>query len=100
MTLTEFSTYLYAWNDWIIFPAMSLVALIVHIRLRKTSTLLIFVASVLIIMGNLMTFLYSDNPLHPVYVAGMAFGFLGAVLLLAGIVLYARKDYVAKPRKT
>jgi hypothetical protein len=47
-----------------------------------------------------MTFLYTNNPHHPVYVMGMALGILGPVLLVTGFVLYSRKDNVAKPRKT
>ena len=39
--MSELRYYLYAWNDWVVFPAIALVAVYAYAKLRRTSTLLI-----------------------------------------------------------
>lgn len=100
MTMSEFTAYLYAWNDWFVFPVLVVIAIVVHYRCRKTSTLLLLIASALALLGYLLTWFYSGNPLHTLYLAGIAIGFTGGILGFVGLVLYVRKDYVAKSNKT
>ena len=94
--MTEIATALDTWNDWIVFPALALVALVLHFRRRKHSTLTLLVGFALLLLGKLFVFVYRLSPLHPLYLAGAVIGALGLILAIAGFVWFMRKDNVKK----
>ena len=100
MASTELAAYLYAWNDWIVFPVLAFVTLWLHLRRRKTSTLVLLLGFVLMSIGKLMVVAFGDNPSHPLFLVGPATGVLGIVLAVAGFVWFVRKDNVAKSVQT
>jgi len=88
----DFANALFLWNDWIVFPAFTVAALILHLRRRKPSTLLLFVGMVVLLAGRAMVAVFSQAPLHPWYIAGLVVGTVGFVAALSGAVWFWRRD--------
>lgn len=90
--MADFTNFIFIWNDWIVLPAFTLVALMLHIRRRKFSTLLLFVGLVAYISGNALRAIFHQTLLHPGYVAGLVITLIGLVAWVVGAVWFLRKD--------
>lgn len=97
--MTEFTNVLFAWNDWIVFPVLALAAIVVHIRRRKRSTLLLSAGFLALIVGKVLTTAYSHSPLHLAYITGLIIGSVGLAASVVGALWFLRKDYVVSSKQ-
>ncbi len=92
--MTNFISLLFAWNDWLVLPVLAAAALVLHLRRRKLSTLVLVAGLLMFLAGRVLLMVYSQSPLHPGYIVGLvgsSFGFLAASV---GGVWFLRKDYI------
>jgi hypothetical protein len=89
----DLANALFGWNDWVVFPAFTVAALVLHLRRRRSSTLLLFVGLAVLLAGRAMLTTFSQTPLHPWYVTGLVMSTVGFVAALAGAVWFWRKDF-------
>jgi len=95
----DFGNALNAWNDWVVFPAIAIAALILHVRRRKSSTLLLVAGLAVLIVGRAILTMFSQTPLHPWYIVGLVAYTLGFVAAVAGAVWFWRKDFHASSNR-
>jgi len=94
--MSEIARYIYLWNDWIIFPALLIAALVAHLKYRKASTLLVASGIGLILIAQSLLHYFYSTPLHPAYVAALACYPIGLLMSVGGFVWFLRKDYRAQ----
>jgi len=97
--MSDFTHVLFAWNDWVVFPVLAVVALVLHIRRRKHSTLLLFVGLFVLLVGRVLLVAYFQSPLHLGYLIGLVVSSVGLVASIAGAVWFLRKDYVVPSKQ-
>lgn len=97
--MADFANVLFVWNDWVVFPVLALAALVLHIRRRKHSTLLLFVGLLVLLVGRVLLLAYSHSPLHVGYIIGLVVSSVGLVAAAAGAVWFMRKDYVVSTKQ-
>lgn len=97
--MADFTNVLFAWNDWVVFPVFTLVALVVHIRRRKRSTLLLSAGLLVLLVGRFLITDHSQSPLHFAYIVGLIISSVGLVAAVVGAVWFLRKDYVAPSKQ-
>ena len=78
--MAEFASHIHFWNDWIVFPAMLIGSIFLHMRQRRHSTLVLSFGLGLIILGQVIGLLGPVSVLHPVRITGL-------VLYIAGIIV-------------
>jgi uncharacterized membrane protein HdeD (DUF308 family) len=93
--MNEFKELLFTWNNWIVFPALTLVTLVLHYRCRKRSTLILCVGMLMLLASKILKALYS-NPLSSGYFMGMVCGIIGLVISIIGVIWFFRKDYAKR----
>jgi FtsH-binding integral membrane protein len=98
MQLQEFSQYLNIWNGWVVLPAFTIAALILHIRENKISTRLIFIGLCFYLSGKIIIFFYKYQ-LSTIHICGLALGLVGLLFGIVGLIWYFRKDYIPKSKK-
>jgi hypothetical protein len=99
LAMTEFTKLIFAWNDWVVFPVFTLVALVLHIRRRRHSTRLLFVGLVVLIVGQVLLGSFAKTPLHIGYIIGLGTYSLGLVAAIVGVVWFLRKDYAVSSKQ-
>jgi hypothetical protein len=92
--MEEFKEFLFAWNEWVVLPILTLVGLVLHTRWRKSSTLVLCVGMLMLLGGGVLTKVYSQSPLHIGYIIGLIIGVVGLLASMVGAIWFYRKDYV------
>ena len=90
--MSQFAEYIHFWNDWVVFPGMLLVALVLHARRRKRSTFLLSVGLGLLVLGQVGNLLGPPSVLHPVRIAAMSVYVIGVVISVIGFGWFLRAD--------
>ena len=90
--MNDATAYVYLWNEWLVFPALLIGAIIVHSQYRKASTLMIVVGLTFILAAQAVRYMY-PAPLHPVNFAALAFFFIGLVAAVWGMAWFWRNDF-------
>ena len=97
--MTEIAKALSLWNDWVVFPALTVFALALHVRRRKRSTLLLSFGLVLFLIGQALVAGYSELPLHRGYIAGLILCSVGLITAVLGGVWFLWKDHVPRSKQ-
>jgi hypothetical protein len=92
--MAEFARGLFLWNDWVVFPALTVFALVLYARRRKRSTLLLSFGLVTLLAGQALLMAY-ELPLHPGHIAGLVLYSLGLIAAVVGSAWFLWKDCVA-----
>lgn len=90
--MSQFADYIHFWNDWVVFPGMFLVALVLHARRRKRSTFLLSVGLGLLVLGQVGGSLGPASVLHPVRIAAMSVYVIGVLISVIGFGWFLRAD--------
>jgi len=90
--MSHFADYIQFWNDWIVFPGMLLAALILHLRRRKRSTLLLSVGLGLLLLGQVGDSFGPVSVLHPLRIAAMSVYVIGILIAIIGFGWFLKAD--------
>ena len=55
-------TYVYGWNEWIVFPVLAIAATIWFLQVRRYSTFAICIGAVGLVIGDLLWTVYPPDP--------------------------------------
>lgn len=94
--MDEFKELIFLWNNWVVFPVLTLITLVLHYRSRKRSTLLLSFGMVMYLASRVLISIY-PHPLTYGYFIGMVAGIIGLFASIIGVTWFFWKDY-AKPK--
>lgn len=90
--MRQFADYIDLLNTWVVFPGMLLAALILHLRRRKRSTLLLSVGLFLLVLGQVGDSLGPASVLHPLRIAAITTYAIGGLIAAIGFGWFLRAD--------
>jgi hypothetical protein len=95
--MEELKEFLFAWNDWIVLPILTLVSLVLYFRCPKVSTLWLSLGMTVLLASSILKAVY-PHPQSFGYLIGMVFGIFGLVASIFGAIWFFRKDYSKKAK--
>ena len=93
--MSELKEYLFFMLDWVVGPTLCFIAIALHVKHRKTPTLLMVVGMSLLLLAQVLRLLY-PAPLHPANLAALALESVGLVASIVGFVQFWRQIYRLK----
>ncbi len=87
----ELRNYLYAWNDWVVYPVIALVAVYFYARLRRISTLLMACGAVLYVGSEIFQNVHHSR-IDVLYGVSLGTQGIGLLVGLGGFVWYWREE--------
>lgn len=94
--MNEFAVYLHAWNNWVVTPALFLIAFVAYFRLKKRSLLAIGIG-VLLVLSAQVTKQFADSPSTVMFCVAVAS--IGVVIAMTGLAWFVVKDSRAQAGK-